>query len=231
VVGVEQWAEIRRLYFVKRLSIKEVVRRIVDGGNTIRRGLRSAGAPRYRRPPRPSMLDRFRDEVDRLLRRDPRLPGERVRELHLVSAGGALPVRPLGAEPGDPRRRRPDRARLRRRRLPALLACRLRDAGVLEGGARSAVRDRSLPRPAGRAAGDAGLGPRGRAARRRRPPGRAVGGVLRSARRRLAVPRGEGSAIEGCGRAAAGLRGDELRARSELRQRARLPAAARPLVR
>jgi transposase len=81
VVGVEQWAEIRRLYFVKRLSIKEIVRCTGHGRNTIRRALRSAEAPRYRRPPRPSKLDPFRDEVHRLLRADPRLPGRRVREL------------------------------------------------------------------------------------------------------------------------------------------------------
>ncbi len=81
MVGVEQWAEIRRLYFVKRLSIKEIVRRTGHGRNTIRRALRSAGAPRYRRPPRPSKLDPFRDEIHRLLRKDPRLPGKRVREL------------------------------------------------------------------------------------------------------------------------------------------------------
>jgi transposase len=81
VVGVEQWAEIRRLYFVKRLSIKEIVRRTGHGRNTIRRALRSVEAPRYRRPPRPSKLDPFRDEVHRLLRSDPRMPGRRVREL------------------------------------------------------------------------------------------------------------------------------------------------------
>ena len=52
MVGVEQWAEIRRLYFVKRLSIKEISRRTGHGRNTIRRALRSADAPRYRRPPR-----------------------------------------------------------------------------------------------------------------------------------------------------------------------------------
>jgi hypothetical protein len=44
VVGVEQWAEIRRLYFVRRLSIKEIVRRTGHGRNTIRRALRSAEA-------------------------------------------------------------------------------------------------------------------------------------------------------------------------------------------
>src|SRR5438874_6248574 len=81
VVGVEQWAEIRRLYFVRRLSIKEIVRRTGHGRNTIRRALRSGEPPRYRRPPRPSKLDPFRDEIHRLLRKDPRLPGKRVREL------------------------------------------------------------------------------------------------------------------------------------------------------
>ena len=81
MVGVEQWAEIRRMYFVKRLSIKEIVRRTGHGRNTIRRALRSSQAPRYRRPPRPSKLDPFREEIHRLLRTEPRLPGTRVREL------------------------------------------------------------------------------------------------------------------------------------------------------
>ena len=31
MVGVEQWAEIRRMYFVKRLSIREIVRRTGPG--------------------------------------------------------------------------------------------------------------------------------------------------------------------------------------------------------
>jgi DNA invertase Pin-like site-specific DNA recombinase len=46
VVGVEQWAEIRRLYFVGRLSIKEIVRRSGHSRNTIRRALRSGVPPR-----------------------------------------------------------------------------------------------------------------------------------------------------------------------------------------
>ena len=81
MVSVEQWAEIRRLYFVKRLSIKEIVRRTGHGRNTIRRALRSGEPPRYRRAPRPSKLDPFRDVVQRLLRSDPCLPGKRLREL------------------------------------------------------------------------------------------------------------------------------------------------------
>jgi len=81
VVGVEQWAEIRRMYFVGRLSIKEIVRRTGHSRNTVRRALRSGEPPRYRRPPRPSKLDAFREEIHRLLRSDSRLPGKRVHEL------------------------------------------------------------------------------------------------------------------------------------------------------
>lgn len=78
---MEQWAEIRRMHFVERLSIKEIHRRTGRDRKTIRRALRSAEPPRYRRPPRPSKLNPFRDEIDRLLRADPRLPGKRIREL------------------------------------------------------------------------------------------------------------------------------------------------------
>jgi transposase len=78
---VEQWAEIRRMHFVERLAIKEIQRRSGRDRKTIRRALRSDEPPRYRRPPGPSKLDPFRDEIERLLRSDPRLPGKRIREL------------------------------------------------------------------------------------------------------------------------------------------------------
>ena len=81
MVGVEQWAEIRRMYFVGRVSIKEIVRRTGLSRNTVRRALRSGEPPRYRRPPRPSKLDPFREEIHRLLRSDAGVPGKRIREL------------------------------------------------------------------------------------------------------------------------------------------------------
>lgn len=81
MIRVEQWAELRRLHFVKGLSIKEIQRRTGFHRKTIRRALRSEQAPRYERVPRPSKLDPFREEVQRLLREEPRLPGTRVREL------------------------------------------------------------------------------------------------------------------------------------------------------
>jgi transposase len=80
VVGVEQWAEIRRMHFVAGLSIKEIARRTGRDRNTIRRALRSQGPPHYRRRPRPSKLDPFREEIHRLLREDGALPGQVIRE-------------------------------------------------------------------------------------------------------------------------------------------------------
>jgi transposase len=81
LVEVEQWAEIRRMHFVCGLSIKEIVRRTGRDRNTVRRALRSTAPPKYSRVPGPSKLDPFRDEIHRLLREDPKLPGQRVREL------------------------------------------------------------------------------------------------------------------------------------------------------
>jgi transposase len=46
--------------------------------------------PAYRREPAGSKLDLFKDEIHRLLRADPKLPGQRIREL----------IAPLGFEGG-----------------------------------------------------------------------------------------------------------------------------------
>jgi transposase len=81
MVRVEQWAEIRRLHYAKRLSIKEIARRTGRDRNTIRKALRSERPPKYSRPARPSKLDPFKEELHRLLGAEPRLPGKRIREL------------------------------------------------------------------------------------------------------------------------------------------------------
>jgi transposase len=81
VVAVEQWAELRRLHFVAGVSIRELERRTGLGRNTIRRALRSEAPPVYVRRPGASKLDGYREEIQRLLREDPRLPGIRIFEL------------------------------------------------------------------------------------------------------------------------------------------------------
>jgi transposase len=81
LVDVEQWAEIRRMHFVGGVSIKEIARRTGRDRNTVRRALRSSGPPVYRRAATVSKLDPFKEEIHRLLREDPKLPGQRIREL------------------------------------------------------------------------------------------------------------------------------------------------------
>ena len=81
MVGVEQWAEIRRLHFVKGLSQREIRRRTGLHRDTIRRAVNSSVPPVYRRAPSGSKLDPFKDEIHRLLRDDHGLSGVRVREL------------------------------------------------------------------------------------------------------------------------------------------------------
>jgi transposase len=81
VVGVEQWAEVRRLHFVRGLTQREIRRRLGLHRDTIRKAINSSAPPVYRRAPSGSKLDPFKDEVHRLLREDPKLPGVRIREL------------------------------------------------------------------------------------------------------------------------------------------------------
>jgi len=91
VLNVEQWAEIRRLHFIEKVSIHEIARRLGLQRKTVRRAIRSADPPKYSRPRRPSKLDPFTDEIHRQLKDDPRLPVVRLREL----------LQPLGYQGGE----------------------------------------------------------------------------------------------------------------------------------
>ena len=81
MLGVEQWAEIRRMKHVERLSQREIQRRTGIHRDTIRRALAAETPPSYGpRPPRASKLDPFVDAIERLLEHEPRLSGVRIRE-------------------------------------------------------------------------------------------------------------------------------------------------------
>src|SRR3954451_9522142 len=81
VVGVEQWAEIRRMHRVERLSIREIGRRTGLHRKTIRRALASATPPEYSRAPAGSKLDPFKDWICEQLRADPTIQSLRLREM------------------------------------------------------------------------------------------------------------------------------------------------------
>lgn len=81
MLGVEQWAEIRRMKHVEGLSQREIHRRTGVHRDTIRRALGSAEPPSYGpRPRRPSKLDSFLPAIEELLSDEPTLSGVRIRE-------------------------------------------------------------------------------------------------------------------------------------------------------
>jgi transposase len=81
VVGVEQWAEIRRMHRVERLSIREIGRRTGLHRKTIRRALAAETPPTYSRPAAASKLDPFREWICEQLQADPRIRSLRLREM------------------------------------------------------------------------------------------------------------------------------------------------------
>jgi transposase len=81
LLGVELWAEIRRLKHVEGLSQREIHRRTGVHRDTIRNALASPTPPVYGpRAPRPSKLDSFVATIEELLADEPTLSGVRIRE-------------------------------------------------------------------------------------------------------------------------------------------------------
>jgi transposase len=81
LLDVEQWAEIRRMANVERLSQREIHRRSGIHRDTIRRALASPEPPNYGpRPKRPSKLDPFLANIELLLEEEPGLSGVRILE-------------------------------------------------------------------------------------------------------------------------------------------------------
>jgi len=81
VVGVEQWAEIRRMHGVERLSIREISRRTGLHRKTVRRAVAAETPPRYSRPRPASKLDSYRDWICEQLQADPAIQSLRLREM------------------------------------------------------------------------------------------------------------------------------------------------------
>jgi transposase len=81
VIGVEQWAEIRRLYFVEKRSKRAIHRLTGVHRDTITRALAAEAPPRYVRPPAGSKLDPYREWICEQLRTEPTIQSQRSREL------------------------------------------------------------------------------------------------------------------------------------------------------
>jgi transposase len=81
VVGVEQWAEIRRLVLVERRSQRQVARSLGLARDTVARAVVSGSPPRYERASAGSRLDPFKEWICEQLRADPTIQSLRLREM------------------------------------------------------------------------------------------------------------------------------------------------------
>ena len=81
MVGVQQWAEIRRLVLVEGRSQREVALRMGLPRDTVAKALHSATPPKYCRMAAGSKLDPFKDWICEQLREDPMIPSQRLREM------------------------------------------------------------------------------------------------------------------------------------------------------
>jgi transposase len=81
LVGVELWAEVRRMKRVDGLSAREISRRTGLHRDTVARLLAAPVPPKYSRPPAPSKIDPFKDWICEQLREDPTIQSLRLREI------------------------------------------------------------------------------------------------------------------------------------------------------
>lgn len=63
MITVEDWAEIRRLHKVEKLSKRTIARRLGIHRDTVTRALESDEPPKYEREPRGSILDPYKPKV------------------------------------------------------------------------------------------------------------------------------------------------------------------------
>jgi hypothetical protein len=90
VVGVEQWAEIRRLVLVERRSQRQVAKSLGLARDTVAKAVASDSPPKYERAPVLSKLDPFKEWICEQLRADPAIQSLRLREMasEMGYAGG-----------------------------------------------------------------------------------------------------------------------------------------------
>jgi transposase len=80
VITLEDWAEIRRLHFSERMSIKAIEKQGRWARNTIRNAVRSTTPPKYVRDTTGSIVDEVEPKIRELLLRFPLMPATVIAE-------------------------------------------------------------------------------------------------------------------------------------------------------
>ncbi len=81
MISVENWAEIRRLRKVQKMSKRGVAKRLGIHRDTVTRALESDEPPKYRRASCGSILDPYKPKIHALLAENPNLSGVRIFEI------------------------------------------------------------------------------------------------------------------------------------------------------
>ena len=80
MINVDDWAEIRRLYFAERMGIKTIARQLGVARNTVRTAVRGSAPPDYEREARGSLVDAVENQICELLRDCPTMPATVIAE-------------------------------------------------------------------------------------------------------------------------------------------------------
>ena len=106
MINVDDWAEIRRLYFAEHLGVKTIARQLAVARNTVRTAVRRSEPPNYQRKAKGSLVDVVEPEICRLLKDCPTMPAtviERIGWKHGITIlrDRVAELRPL-FRPPDP---------------------------------------------------------------------------------------------------------------------------------
>ena len=80
MINVDDWAEIRRLYFAEQLGIKSIARQLGVARNTVRTAVPGDAPPSYVRRTQGSLVDAVEADIRALLRDCPTMPATVVAE-------------------------------------------------------------------------------------------------------------------------------------------------------
>jgi len=81
MLEVDQWAEIRRLHRVEKLSARQIAKQLGLARNTVNAALHSDTPPQYQRARQSSCLDRFNNRITEILGQFPEISAVRVQEI------------------------------------------------------------------------------------------------------------------------------------------------------
>jgi transposase len=80
MINVDDWAEIRRLYFAEHLGIKTIARQLGVARNTVRTAVRGSDPPNYTRKAKGSLVDEVEPKICELLRTTPTMAATVIAE-------------------------------------------------------------------------------------------------------------------------------------------------------